>query len=802
MNEPLDIPLQNETGRASPWGTDLDTTPSQQDSTASVSSQYPPTLDPLYLQTAELANLRQAWQEIRRKGSAGGIDGETIHTFAEIAEQELQKLRDELMVGRFVPQPYKQVNIPKKDGDTRALGLMSIRDKIVQQSAREVLEPILDRMFLDVSYGYRKGKGTGRAIKRIAHMIRNEKRVWLTKCDIDGYFDNIEHERLLRLLTGRIKAPDFIRLIQVWLQMGRVSGDLKWKDSIKGIPQGGVISPLLSNFYLNPMDHFCVERKYALVRYADDFIILSHTEDMAKKALADVTRFLQDRLKLRLNEGSKVINVNAGFEFLGVSFQGNDLSLSDAKMARLKDKLKIAVRRDGMRGPRNTVEEIEGIQNYYARLVPQKLLEELDQSLAESLRDVAKAEYDAGRIKNKQAIETILEQIPFLSDSYNVRKKGEIRDILAACIKEKPDAVVNAAPEPVKDPVKKRKREYQKLQSEGFELVVTRPGSFLGKTIKGITVKVNGQIVHQAPLNNLKHIIITTSKASLSGAVIQYAAKQKIPIDFIEYSGQPYARLSHFNHPKIDLHLAQLEAQKDGRATVIAKQIVDGKIRNQMNLAKYYNKYRKSVDGEFARTFTAKLALMEGHLNEIDVLADNDHEIVRGKLFSIEGRAAAAYWEISKTLLDEIIEFEGRVGQGARDLVNSLLNYGYAILTGKIWNAVLKAGLNPHISFLHKPQAGKPTLIFDLTEEFRCQAVDRVVFSMINKRVELKMDKGLLCQETRNKLIEGVLERINTTEKFRGVEMRLYEIIINQSKALSAYLTGEATRYAPYIGKW
>jgi len=114
---------------------------------------------------------------------------------------------------------------------------MSIRDKIVQQSARAVLEPILERMFLDVSYGYRSGKGTSRAIKRVAHLIRNEKRVWLTKCDIDGYFDNIEHERLLRLLTGRIQAPDFIHLIQVWLQMGKVTGNFTWKDSVKGSPR-------------------------------------------------------------------------------------------------------------------------------------------------------------------------------------------------------------------------------------------------------------------------------------------------------------------------------------------------------------------------------------------------------------------------------------------------------------------------------------------------------------------------------------------------------------------------------------
>jgi len=758
--------------------------------------------DPLYLQMAELPNLRLAWQEVRRKGSSGGIDGETIGSFAGLAEQELVSLHEELMTGRFVPQPYKQVSIPKSDGDTRLLGLMSIRDKIVQQSARTVLEPILDRMFLDVSYGYRKNKGTARAIKRVAHMIRNEKRLWLTSCDIDAYFDSIDHERLLNMLRGRISAPDFVRLIQVWLQMGKVSGRLNWRDSVRGIPQGGIISPLLSNFYLNPLDHYCMDRKYGLVRYADDFVILSASEEMARKALEDVSRFVTSRLKLRLNEGSTVQHVNQGFEFLGVTFKGGDITLSETKLERLKQKLRDAVRRDRMKRAVNVIEEVDGIRNYYGLLVPQTCLEQLDQCLAESLRDEARGAYQDGRIKNKQHLEEMLGQVSFLSEAYSMRRKGEFRDILAACTRQKASEKPAAGPEPVKDPVRKRKREYQKLQSEGFELVVSSPGAFVGRTLKGITVRVKGQIVHQAPLNNLRHIFITSGKVSLSGAVIQYAARQRIPIDFLEFSGQPYARIAHFQSPAIGLHLAQLDAQRDGRATAIAKWIVDGKIRNQMNLAKYYHKYRKNVDEQFVREFGRRIEQMQGISDEIDKLGDDDHETIRGKLFSIEGRAAAAYWEITKTLLDEIIVFEGRTGQGAQDLVNSLLNYGYAMLTGKIWSAVLKAGLNPHISFLHKPQTGKPTLIFDLTEEFRAQAVDRAVFSMINRRVELKQDKGQLTRETRNKLIEAVLERINTVEKFRGVEMRLADVINHQAKALAAYLRGEERRYAPYIGKW
>lgn len=153
-------------------------------------------------------------------------------------------------------------------------------------------------------------------------------------------------------------------------------------------------------------------------------------------------------------------------------------------------------------------------------------------------------------------------------------------------------------------------------------------------------------------------------------------------------------------------------------------------------------------------------------------------------------------------MLNEDIEFEGRVRHGATDLVNSLLNYGYGILYSRVWEAILKTGLNPYISYLHKPQDGKPTLVFDLIEEFRQQAVDRAVFALITKGEELKVEKGLLINETRRKVAEKVLERINTVEVFRGKEMRLSDIIKEQAKAVAEFLEGKISHYRPYIGKW
>lgn len=770
----------------------------------------------LYPQLHNRDNLLAAWRSVRDKGAAGGIDGVSIQEFEQQFDENMQALQDELAAGKFVPQPYQEIRIPKGGGEFRSLGLMTVRDKIVQQAAREILEPILDRMFLDVSYGYRKDKGTARAIGRVNHLITSEKRDWLVRCDIDSYFDTINHDRLMNMLAARIEDKPFLDLIRVWISMGKIDGRQRWKDSRLGIPQGGVISPLLSNFYLNPLDHFAVGRKLGYVRYADDFLILCRGREEAEKSMAAISGFLREKLKLKLNEGNAVTHISTGFTFLGITFTDRERSITGEKLRSIQDKIRGAVFRDKLAGTRETEDACRGILAYYAKVLPPNCIEKFDEALSQALKDAARKAVAAGTIKGKRQLADFLRRVGFLSTAWQTRAAKEQREIVeyvfrrdlagAPAQPQAPDPAgspaVAAKTRPGADPVLKRKRQYQKLEAEGFELVVSRPGAFVGKTQKGIVVKVGGQTVHQAPLLNLKHIMITSANVSLSANVIAHAVKNRIPIDFIEHAGLPFARVTGFHGTSVKLQLAQLEALKNGMASELAKRFVLGKIRNQQNLAKYYHKYRKRVDEAFVREYTEEMARMEAIEEEIQRLEEVDHDTLRGKLFSIEGRSAAAYWDIVRTLLDEIIYFEGRVGQGAKDLVNSLLNYGYGILYTKIWQAVARAGLNPYISYLHVPQAGKPTLLFDLIEEFRPQAVDRAVFSMINKRVELKMDKGLLAPETRNKVAAAVLERINTVEKFRGRELRLGDIIAEQTRAVAAYLMGEKDRYAPYIAKW
>lgn len=760
--------------------------------------------DSLYQQICDQDLLIQSWQNVKAKGSAGGIDGVTLKTFDADLEINMRKLHEELVSGAFIPQPYRKVDIPKDDNETRTLGLMSVRDKIVQQAARAVLEPLLDRLFLDVSYAYRRGKSAGRAIGRVQHMIVSEKREWLTLCDIDAYFDNINHDRLLSMLIKCINDQPFLDLIGVWLKMGRVDKNLHWTDSHAGIPQGGIISPLLSNFYLNPLDHFCVGRKMGYVRYADDFVVLSYSRDDAEHALRDIRGFLLNRLNLRLNPDCGVKHINEGFQFLGIHFRGAERSITEEKLASLQEKISNAVLKNDLIDSRKMKESLRGISDYYAKILPQRVLETLDETLAFALKEKTRQLCVEGIITGKNQLDGLIRKIGFFSNSWQVHANAQIKEIVAFSRKreKREDKSVPGEEGVSGDPVRKRKKEYAKLESAGFEVTVSRSGSFIGKTQKGVVVKVKGQLVHQSPLENLKHIFITAPGVTLSSNLVSWTAARHIPIDFMDYTGLPYARITSFNATNYELQRAQLAAEDGSKASHLAMSFVVGKIKNQMNLVKYYHKYRKSFDEGFVREFDDKTLRMEKILEEIKTLESAEHEIIRGKLFSIEGRAAAAYWDIIKTLLDDNIVFEGRIGKGATDLVNSLLNYGYAILYGKIWNSIQRIGLNPYISFLHKPQQGKPTLIFDLIEEFRPQAVDRVVFSQIDHGVEFKMDGQYLAQETRNRIAEEVLERINLFENFRGRKMRLVEIMHEQAQNIASFLLDEKKRYAPYLGKW
>ena len=263
--------------------------------------------------------------------------------------------------------------------------------------------------------------------------------------------------------------------------------------------------------------------------------------------------------------------------------------------------------------------------------------------------------------------------------------------------------------------------------------------------------------------------------------------------------GRPAATLSAPWEASGDTALLQIRAL-DGEAVAIdlARRFVDGKIRNQLSVVKRLRKSRRG-DGELTKCIESAVAVRA----DLDAKRiGTDLHVARGRLFSVEGRAAQIYWSAIRAVTPEEVGFPGRRRQGATDLMNSLLNYGYGVLQRVVHLAILKAGLNPAISFLHSLQGRTPTLVFDLMEEFRAPVVDRAVVTLLNRREPAALDDDCRLElRTRRRLLQRIHERLNALVRSGGNEATLEQVIARQARALVRHLEGRR-RYRPFLDRW
>lgn len=266
--------------------------------------------------------LAEAWRRVKRNKGSGGVDGQTIDQIVqEYSERRfLNEIYLELKQKKYNPQPVRRTLIPKADGKQRPLGIPTIRDRVVQMATKLILEPIFEADFQDCSFGFRPKRSAKDAIAQIRKA--SKKAYWVVDVDIKGYFDNINQEKLMKLVEARISDRRVLKLIRKWLEAGVMEGD-QFHETAIGTPQGGVISPLLANIYLNYMDTIW-EKKFShlgkLIRYADDFVIMCNSKKEALESI-QVILTIMDKLNLTLSkEKSKLVNIwdnKAGFDFLG-----------------------------------------------------------------------------------------------------------------------------------------------------------------------------------------------------------------------------------------------------------------------------------------------------------------------------------------------------------------------------------------------------------------------------------------------------------------------------------------------------
>lgn len=269
----------------------------------------------------DLKTLEEAWKRVYANKGCAGVDEMTLLEFKSNEKHHLWELHRELKTGRYEPLPVLRKWIPKRGGHLRPLGVPAIKDRIVQQAARMVLEPVFDMKFLDCSYGYRTGRNAHQAIERLDYYRTVKNHRWILEGDIKGFFENVDHELLIGFVSKEISDGKLLTLITKWLKAG-VMIDGKEEMTLIGTPQGGVISPLLANIYLHEFDKYMTERGFNIIRYADDFVIPCSTKARAEKALAEAKVALGN-LKLELHpEKTRIVHLEE-MQFLGFQMGGN-----------------------------------------------------------------------------------------------------------------------------------------------------------------------------------------------------------------------------------------------------------------------------------------------------------------------------------------------------------------------------------------------------------------------------------------------------------------------------------------------
>jgi RNA-directed DNA polymerase len=305
----------------------------------------------LYDKIADEGTLAAAWCRIDRRTQGAsrlrgtGVDGVTVEQFAAVAATQLPALADALRSGTYRPAPVKRHWIPKPGGGKkRPLGLPTVADRVVQEAARGVLEPVWEEQFLDGSHGFRPGRSTDSACLRLEAYLESGK-AWVVDADITGCFDNIEHRAVLDLLARRIADGKALRLVESMLKAGVLEG-MSLNRNSAGTPQGGVISPLLCNIALHELDTRLEAEGIAYVRYADDFVLLCETRQEAERARA-VAREALAPLGLELHpEKTRIVHLDEGFDFLGWHYKGRQRWPREKSVKAFRQKAKAKTRRN------------------------------------------------------------------------------------------------------------------------------------------------------------------------------------------------------------------------------------------------------------------------------------------------------------------------------------------------------------------------------------------------------------------------------------------------------------------------
>ena len=284
-------------------------------------------------------NLNQAWKRVKSNKGAPGIDGLRIDQFtAHYGNGLSMQLVEDIRLGRYQPYPVKRVFIEKEDGSLRGLGIPTVFDRVIQQAITQVISPIFDASFSNSSFGFRKGYSQHQAIEQVHQYVKEGRRIAID-VDLSKFFDRVNHDLLMSFLGQRIKDKTLLKLIGRYLRAGIVENGVLLETS-EGVPQGGPLSPLLSNIVLDPLDKELEQRGHKFARYADDFIILVNSQLAGNRVMNSITHFIERKLKLKVNDQKSKVVPTSQSRFLGFTFHGKSLKWHLKCLVKFKHKVR------------------------------------------------------------------------------------------------------------------------------------------------------------------------------------------------------------------------------------------------------------------------------------------------------------------------------------------------------------------------------------------------------------------------------------------------------------------------------
>ena len=345
-------------------------------------------------QMIDSENLSLAWQKVSANKGAAGVDGLSIEATAKLLAQERQRIEAELLVGTYCPMPVRRVEIPKANGGTRKLGVPTVVDRWIQQALLQVIAPLFEACFSEHSYGFRPGRSAHQAVLAARKYQQGGKR-WVVDIDLASFFDEVNHDLLIARVKRRIKDVRVIKLIRAFLNAGVMIGGLS-QPTEKGTPQGGPLSPLLSNILLDDLDKELESREHAFCRYADDCNIYVASRRSGERVMASVVNFLEGRMKLKVNREKSAVDRPVNRVFLGYSFMDEQrvrIRVPQKTCRKMREKLKEVFRSGKGRNLSKMIAEdlnplLRGWMNYFRLSETKGFAEELDKWVRRRLRQI------------------------------------------------------------------------------------------------------------------------------------------------------------------------------------------------------------------------------------------------------------------------------------------------------------------------------------------------------------------------------------------------------------------------------